>query len=82
MQQFSGSSGRGGTRTPATRVDFFRISERRSRGEERREEKTILGPSVAEVGVVLTAGDVDGSERVTGPLVDACLERGWERIVA
>lgn len=78
----SGSSGRGGTRTPAIKVDFFIISERRSKGDESRDEKRIMGSSRAVAGVVLMAGDVEGWERVTGPLVDVFFVRGWERIEA
>ena len=44
MQQLSGSSGRGGTHTPATNVLLFLISERLSNGDESREEKRIAGP--------------------------------------
>jgi len=68
MQQLSGSSGRGGIHTPATSTDFFCISERRSRGDERREEKRIFGPSRASDRVVETVG-VDEREAVVGGLL-------------
>lgn len=65
----SGSSGRGGTHTPATSTDFFWISERRSKGEERREEKRILGSSRASERVVEIAGVKEGIAVVGGLLV-------------
>lgn len=65
----SGSSGRGGTHTPATSTDFFWISERRSKGEERREEKRILGSSGASERVVEIAGVKEGIAVVGGLLV-------------
>jgi hypothetical protein len=40
MQQFSGSSGFGGTRTPAISVDFAKMVDWRSEVEERRGPKT------------------------------------------
>lgn len=69
----SGSSGRGGTHTPATKTDFFWISERRSRGEDRREEKRILGSSEESEGVVANVG-VEGVADVDGLLVIAGVE--------
>ena len=74
MQQLSGSSGRGGTHTPATSTDFFCISERRSRGEESRDEKRILGPSAASDRVVEIAGVDEGEAVVGGLLVIAGVE--------
>jgi len=71
MQQLSGSSGRGGTHTPATRTDFFWISERRSKGEERREEKRILGSGEALEGRVEIAGVEEGLAVVGGLLIIA-----------
>src|SRR5277367_6074498 len=41
MQQLSGSSGRGGTQTPAIKVLFFSISDLLSAGPTRREPNTI-----------------------------------------
>lgn len=70
----SGSSGRGGTHTPATSTDFFLISERRSKGEERREEKRILGSSGASERVVEIAGVEEGIAVVGGLLVIAGVE--------
>jgi len=74
MQQLSGSSGRGGTHTPATRTDFFWISERRSKGEERREEKRILGSGEALEGRVEIAGVEEGLAVVGGLLIIAGVE--------
>jgi hypothetical protein len=74
IQQLSGSSGRGGTHTPATSTDFFWISERRSKGEERREEKRILGSSGASERVVEIAGVQEGIAVVGGLLVIAGVE--------
>ncbi len=74
MQQLSGSSGRGGTHTPATNTDFFCISVRRSRGDERREEKRILGPSVASDRAVEIAGLDEGVAVLGGLLVIAGVE--------
>jgi len=71
MQQLSGSSGRGGTHTPATNTDFFWISDRRSKGEESREEKRILGSGDESEGVVEIAGVVEGLADVGGLLVIA-----------
>jgi hypothetical protein len=68
MQQLSGSSGRGGTHTPATNTDFFWISDRRSRGEERRDEKRILGSSGAFERVVEIAG-FEGGVAGVGDLI-------------
>jgi hypothetical protein len=74
MQQLSGSPGRGGTHTPATRTDFFWISERRSRGEERREENRIFGSGGESEGGVGTAGVDEGVAVVGGLLVIAGME--------
>lgn len=74
MQQLSGSSGRGGTHTPATNTDFFWISVRRSRGEERREEKRILGSPGASERVVDIAGVEEGVAVVGGLLEIAGVE--------
>jgi len=74
MQQLSGSSGRGGTHIPATNTDFFWISERRSRGEERREEKRILGSGAASEGMVEIVGVEDAVAVVGGLLVIGGLE--------
>lgn len=43
MQQLSGSSGRGGTHTPATNLLLRWISDLRSRGDDSRDEKRIAG---------------------------------------
>ena len=74
MQQLSGSPGLGGTQTPATSTDFFCISLRRSRGEERREEKRILGPSGASDRLVEIGGVDEGVAVVGGLLVIAGVE--------
>jgi hypothetical protein len=68
MQQLSGSSGRGGTHTPATNIDFFWVSERRSRGDERREENRIFGSGGESVGLVEKAGVEEGVAVVGGLL--------------
>jgi len=74
----SGSTGRGGTHTPATSVLLFMISVRRSSGEERREEKRMLGPGSWSFGVVEIAGVVEGSAVVGGLEVICVLADGWE----
>ena len=68
MQQLSGSSGLGGTHTPATRALFLRISLRRSRGEDSREEKSIAGPesSTCSLSEDVTSGLEDGEAVVGG----------------
>jgi hypothetical protein len=65
----SGSSGRGGTHTPATNTLFFIISERRSKGEESREEKRIEGSGSESTDLVLIAGAEPGLA-VVGGLLD------------
>ena len=68
MQQLSGSSGRGGTHTPAINVDFFWISDRRSSGEDSLEENSIEGSGVAFEAVTLIGGVEDGDAVVGGTL--------------
>lgn len=73
MQQLSGSSGRGGTQTPASRVLLRWISDRRSSGEESREENKIAGPegsasSSAELSGTEVGGGVRGDAVVGGLL--------------
>lgn len=54
---------------PAMRVDWARISERRSRGEERREEKMMLcsGEELEVMGgVVLGEAVVGAAEEIAG----------------
>ena len=69
MQQLSGSSGRGGTHTPATSTDCFWISVRRSKGEDRREEKRIEGPEPALTASVDIGGLEEGVAVMGGVLV-------------
>lgn len=64
MQQLSGSSGFGGTKTPATNLLFFCISDRRSKGEESREEKRMLGSGSG----VEVMGGFEGDAVVGGAL--------------
>ncbi|TLS21534.1 uncharacterized protein PpBr36_10277 [Pyricularia pennisetigena] len=61
MQQWSGSSGLGGTRTPATILPFSRIFLRRSRraaGPARGEPNTMRAFSAASAGGGVGVGDV------------------------
>jgi hypothetical protein len=83
MQQLSGSSGRGGTNIPPINVLFFLISERRSRGEESREEKVIAGPesSVAVIGRFGGEAVVGGWLEIGGDVL-LVLGNGWESIEA
>lgn len=73
MQQLSGSSGLGGTQTPPTSLLFFRISDRRSRGEESREENKIDG---SESGVKDTGGTLVEGVVMCGWLETCCEEVG------
>lgn len=68
MQQLSGSSGRGGTQTPAIKTLFFWISDLRSRGEESREEKRIAGSgsSAGSFSWAENGGLVEGAADVGG----------------
>jgi hypothetical protein len=68
MQQLSGSSGFCGTHTPATNTDFLSISERRSKGEDKRDEKIIAGPSVMDVDMVSIGAAEDRAFGVWGLL--------------
>lgn len=65
MQQLSGSSGRGGTNTPAITWLAFSISERRSRGEERREEKIMEG-LVSSASFVVVVAETGGGVLAEG----------------
>jgi len=82
MQQLSGSEGRGGTSTPATKVDLRPISARRSPGPAslepkitlafwRRSSLSVLGDDAGngDAGAVAVAGTVllKGSSRRTRP---------------
>ena len=67
MQQSSGSPGRRGTHTPATSTLFFWISDLRSRGEERRDEKRIAGPGSSSGFVSwVEKGGVEEGDAVVG----------------
>ena len=80
MQQLSGSSGRGGTSTPAMRVE---AASRRARaaGPARRDPKTTLARAAvaalveADLGVVLVVVDELGCEEV----VVLGVGKGFER---
>ncbi len=81
MQQLSGSSGRGGTHTPAINVLFFSISDRLSAGPASREPNTTRAfANLSSLSVV--GGDVGGGgivgRRVAGE-ADETDGRGWER---
>lgn len=73
MQQLSGSSGRGGTQTPATNVLLRWMSDLRSRGDDNREENIIAGleslvEPFAELVVVVVVGR-EREEAVVGGLL-------------
>jgi len=61
MQQLSGSSGLGGITTPAILRLRFSISERRSKGEVRREEKRIEGSDTGDAEVPRNGCGVRGA---------------------
>jgi hypothetical protein len=76
MQQLSGSSGRGGTQTPATKVLLRWISLRRSSGEESREENRIEGPE-SSVDSLSDEVDMPGSLAAEEAVVGGLLSGFW-----
>lgn len=87
MQQLSGSVGRGGTSTPAIRIDFASTSRRRSPGPARREPKTMRAFSMRSSRSVRGGAEVlftvsVGSRRLRGWLRSSVFTRAWIRVCA